>query len=403
MTILLLAFPWIAVLVFLVLFTRIPSELPPADALDPERALRVSVVIPARNEAVNIENCLSSIAASTYPDFEIIVVDDRSGDETVALCRSVPAGNPSRIVVIDGEELPEGWLGKPWACWQGAQVSDGEFLLFTDADTMHGPQMLSRAVAGLYQDEADLMTVLGRQLMGSFWERLVQPQIFLLMLFRFPDFERAVRNPHWRDAIANGQYILFPRSAYDEIGGHVAVQAEVVEGMALAMLVKREGKQLRIRSAVDDLHTRMYRSLAGIIEGWSKNIVVGGWLSVPPSLRGAVAPVAIAAGVSLWIAPPVVLLAGLVGWVAGRTPAAVVRCGVRRECRDLDVLHSRHAWTATVRIPLSPRGVGGRVHLPTLLEARSKRRMEGKALYRVCALGDALMREHRAGRRAQHP
>ena len=173
--------------------------------------------------------------------------------------------------------------------------------------------------------------------------------------------------------------------------------------MALAMLVKREGKQLRIRSAVDDLHTRMYRSLAGIIEGWSKNIVVGGWLSVPPSLRGAVAPVAIAAGVSLWIAPPVVLLAGLVGWVAGRTPAAVVRCGVRRECRDLDVLHSRHAWTATVRIPLSPRGVGGRVHLPTLLEARSKRRMEGKALYRVCALGDALMREHRAGRRAQHP
>lgn len=158
MTILLLAFPWIAVLVFLVLFTRIPSELPPADALDPERALRVSVVIPARNEAVNIENCLSSIAASTYPDFEIIVVDDRSGDETVALSRSVPAGNPSRIVVIDGEELPEGWLGKPWACWQGAQVSDGEFLLFTDADTMHGPQMLSRAVAGLYQDEADLMT-----------------------------------------------------------------------------------------------------------------------------------------------------------------------------------------------------------------------------------------------------
>ena len=157
MTILLLAFPWIAVLVFLVLFTRIPSELPPADALDPERALRVSVVIPARNEAVNIENCLSSIAASTYPDFEIIVVDDRSGDETVALSRSVPAGNPSRIVVIDGEELPEGWLGKPWACWQGAQVSDGEFLLFTDADTMHGPQMLSRAVAGLYQDEADLI------------------------------------------------------------------------------------------------------------------------------------------------------------------------------------------------------------------------------------------------------
>lgn len=317
MTILLLAFPWIAVLVFLVLFTRVPSELPPAEALDPERALRVSVVIPARNEALNIENCVASIAASTYPDFEIIVVDDCSDDGTAAIARSVPTGNAGRITVIDGKELPEGWLGKPWACWQGAQVSDGDFLLFTDADTTHGPQMLSRAVAGLYEDEADLMTVLGRQLMESFWERLVQPQIFLLMLFRFPDFERAARNPRWRDAIANGQYILFPRSAYDEIGGHVSVQGEVVEDMALAMLVKREGKQLRIRSAVDDLQTRMYRSLAGLIEGWSKNIVVGGWLSVPPALRSVVAPAMLAAGVSLWIAPPIVLLAGLAGWVPG--------------------------------------------------------------------------------------
>ena len=317
MTIFLFAFPWIAVLVSLFLFVRIPRELPAADALDPERALRVSVIIPARNEAVNIESCVASVAASTYPDFEIIVVDDRSRDETALLARSVPRGNASRIAVIDGQELPEGWLGKPWACWQGAQAADGGFLLFTDADTTHGPRMLTRAVAGLYQDEADLMSVLGQQLMGSFWECLVQPQIFLLMLFRFPDFERAVRNPRWRDAIANGQYILFTQGAYYEIGGHVSVRGEVVEDMALAMLVKREGKRLRIRSAVDDLQTRMYRSLAGLIGGWSKNILLGGWLSVPPFLRGVVAPIALAAGVSLWIAPPAVLLAGLAGWVGG--------------------------------------------------------------------------------------
>ena len=131
MTIFLFAFPWIAVLVSLFLFVRIPRELPAADALDPERALRVSVIIPARNEAVNIESCVASVAASTYPDFEIIVVDDRSGDETALLARSVPRGNASRIAVIDGQELPEGWLGKPWACWQGAQAADGGFLLFT--------------------------------------------------------------------------------------------------------------------------------------------------------------------------------------------------------------------------------------------------------------------------------
>jgi chlorobactene glucosyltransferase len=219
--------------------------------------------------------------------------------------------------VIDGQELPEEWLGKPWACWQGARAADGDFLLFTDADTTHGPQMLSRAVAGLHEDDADLMTVLGQQLMGSFWERLVQPQVFMLMLFRFPDFERAVKNECWRDAIANGQYILFPRGAYDEIGGHDSVRGEVVEDMALAMLVKREGKRLRIRSAAGDLQTRMYRSLAELIEGWSKNIVMGVWLSVPPVFRTVVTPILWAVGVALWIVPPVVLLAGSVGWVVG--------------------------------------------------------------------------------------
>jgi chlorobactene glucosyltransferase len=159
------------------------------------------------------------------------------------------------------------------------------------------------------------MTVLGRQLMGSFWERLIQPQVFFLMLFRFPDFERAVRNARWRDALANGQYMLFRHEAYDDIGGHVSVKDEVVEDMALAMLVKREGKQLRLRSAVQDLQTRMYRSLAGLVEGWSKNIVVGGWMTVPPLSRTVVSPIAFLVGVALWLAPPMVLLTGVTGWL----------------------------------------------------------------------------------------
>ena len=122
MTILLLAFPWIAVLVFLVLFTRIPSELPPADALDPERALRVSVVIPERNEAVNIENCLSSIAASTYPDFEIIVVDNGSTDRTAQLARDSGA----RVV-----EEPRKGYGS--ACLAGiAAVDAPDIVAFLD-------------------------------------------------------------------------------------------------------------------------------------------------------------------------------------------------------------------------------------------------------------------------------
>ena len=147
----------------------------------------MSVVVPARDEAVNIGSCVASLAASTYPDFELVVVDDRSSDGTATLARAMGPGNARALRVLDGTELPEGWLGKPWACAQGAAGATGELLLFTDADTVHGPDLLGRAVAALEEDRADLLTVTGRQLMGSFWERLVQPQIFLMMIFRFHD------------------------------------------------------------------------------------------------------------------------------------------------------------------------------------------------------------------------
>ena len=336
MTPLLFALPWIGILLFVCFIARAPSELPHARTGATEEsggvhdegvrvagrdpaAVRppVSVIVPARNEAHNIERCVSSIAASEYPDFEIIVVDDRSDDGTGGLARRVSVGNARRVTVVDGEELPQGWLGKPWACHQGARLATGDLLLFTDADTTHGVALMGRAVAGLEEEAADLLTVVGRQLMETFWERLVQPQIFLVMLFRFPDFERAAKNGRWRDAIANGQYLLFPRASYTALGGHPAVKDEVVEDLALAQLVKRKEQRLRIRSAESDFATRMYRSLAQIVEGWSKNIVIGGLQSVPALLRPVVPPVALMSGVALWLAPPVVLVLSAIGWAVG--------------------------------------------------------------------------------------
>jgi len=313
MTPLLFALPWVGVLAFLILVVRPPRELPPAEAASTGRQPRVSVIIPARNEILNIGNCVTSVSHSLYPDFEIIVIDDRSDDGTAELARSLPLANARRILVLDGKELPGGWLGKPWACWQGFQYADGDVLLFTDADTTHGPRLMARAVAGMHEERADLLTVIGRQLMESFWERLVQPQIFMTMVFRFPRFESTARSGRWRDAIANGQYILMPRSSYLAIGGHEAVRDQVVEDLALAQLVKREGRQLRVRMAQEDFATRMYRSLGGIIEGWSKNILMGGLQSLTPALRPFMFPVAMAVGIGLWIVPPVVLLAALFG------------------------------------------------------------------------------------------
>lgn len=273
----------------------------------------MSVIVPARNEAVNIEACMRSVTSSRYPAFEVIVVDDRSEDGTADLARSLDAGSARRLRVLDGAELPPGWLGKPWACHQGARVAAGDLLLFTDADTRHDPELLARAVAGAHEEGADLLTVVGRQLMESFWERLVQPQIFMLMLFRFPRLEDTARNPRWRDAIANGQYLLFRRAAYDALGGHESVRDEVVEDLALAQRVKRAGLALRIRGAEAYLATRMYRSLGQIVSGWSKNIVLGGLQSVPRWLRPLMPPVSLGVGVALWIAPPLALVAALAG------------------------------------------------------------------------------------------
>jgi chlorobactene glucosyltransferase len=311
---LLFAFPWLALMLFAVLVARFPSELPDASqTVDDDRLPSVSIVVPARDEALNIVSCLRSLVDSDYPDFEVIVVDDRSTDDTAGLARSVHRGNATRVMVVEGEVLPDGWLGKPWACGQGARVASGSLLLFTDADTTHGPTLLRRAVVGLHDERADLLTLVGRQLMESFWERLVQPQIFFMMLLRFPDFERAARNGRWRDAVANGQYLLFPRESYDRLGGHEVVKDEVVEDMALAQHVKRAGMRLRIRSAESGLSTRMYRSLPDLVEGWSKNIVTGGQQSLPRGLRSIAAPVSFFAGVLLWLVAPAVLLL----WLAG--------------------------------------------------------------------------------------
>ncbi|MBU00895.1 MAG: hypothetical protein CME14_06465 [Gemmatimonadetes bacterium] len=311
MTSILLVLPWAGIIAFLLLIVRPVRQLTNITSLDPERAPSVGVIIPARNEAENIEECLASLTKSRYPNFEIIVVDDRSEDGTAELARTVPAGNAKRLVVIDGEALPQGWLGKPWACQQGARVTSAELLLFADADTTHGENLLSRSITELQNKDADLLNVLGLQVMESFWEYLVQPQIFLAVVFRHPDLERSARSSQWQDGVANGQFMLMPRTSYEAIGGHESVRDRVLEDLALAQTVKRHGRTLVIRMAMDALRTRMYRSLTGMIAGWSRLIQMGAVQGQPlVASFGAVTVTTLC----FWIVPPLMLISALAGF-----------------------------------------------------------------------------------------
>ncbi len=327
--------PWVLVLGFLVLRVRLPHRLPPAPDTVDGGWRRVSVVVPARNEERNIERVVRSLAASDYPALEVVVVDDRSEDRTTEVARAVAselAGSGVEIRVVEGADLPEGWLGKPWACHQGGLAATGDYLLFTDADTRHSPGLLRRVVADLEGSRADVMSLMGRQLMETFWERIVQPQIFTSLLFRYTN----VRDPHppekWRDAIANGQYIFFRRAVWEAIDGHAAVKGEVVEDMKMAQHLVRSGYDLEIRMAEDGFATRMYETLDELVRGWSKNVILGGTATIPPGLLRRVAPAGIFAGtVFLWLMPPALLVTGLVGaapsvttwgWIVVGTSAA---------------------------------------------------------------------------------
>lgn len=242
---------------------------------------RVVVIVPARNEARNIRRAVGSllVAAERYGEARVLVVDDGSTDETPLLLRELegtPLGGEHLQVLRLDEALPEGWMGKPRACWEGAQseVARGaDWLLFVDADTESAPDLIGRLVAGALASEADLYSIFADQELGSVAERLIMPHIFYALGVGFN--WKAINNPESKIAIANGQCILIDRAVYDAVGGHYAVRAEIAEDKALAEKVKWSGYRLYVAEGREVMSTRMYTSLPEIWEGWTKNAYLG--------------------------------------------------------------------------------------------------------------------------------
>jgi chlorobactene glucosyltransferase len=235
----------------------------------------LSIVVPARNEQRQIEACVRSLLAQRHPNFEVIVVDDCSEDETPVILQRIAGTNP-RLRVVRGEALPANWVGKPWALAQGARVAQGSWLLFTDADTVHHPDGAASAAAAAKASRLDALSLLTEQDLCTLSERALMPSLFLTILDGTGPI-CDVGNPDKPGvALFNGQYILTSRSAYDAVGGHAAVRNAIAEDLELARRFKRDGRfRIALAASSGVARTRMYRSLAEIWSGFTKNFALG--------------------------------------------------------------------------------------------------------------------------------
>ena len=238
----------------------------------PPEAPLISVCVPARNEERNIRACVEAILAQDYPNFEVIVLNDRSTDTTPEILRQL-AAQYDRMQMLQGSDLPKGWAGKPHALFQTSTAARGEWLCFVDADTFLSPNTLSACYAKAIETDADLFTIMTFQILGSFWEKVVMPIVMTALSVGFSP--RKVNDPDSKDAVANGQFLLIKRSVYDAIGGHESVKDQIVEDKAIAEQVKWNGYRLIVANGSAVARTRMYTSLPELWEGWTKNIYLG--------------------------------------------------------------------------------------------------------------------------------
>jgi chlorobactene glucosyltransferase len=329
------------------LFTLINLASWPRGRADGRLPGKVSVLIPARDEAARIEACVRAALASAHPIHELIVYDDASTDATPEILARLRAED-ARLRVVQGDGLPAGWVGKPHACHRLAAAATGDVLVFLDADVRLDPSGLARVGSLMQGLEAGVVTAVPRQDTGHFFERLVLPLLHLTYTSWFPlVLTWRARDP--RFLAANGQILALRRASYDAIGGFESVRDQVVDDMALCRRAKQGGERVVFADGHEMGRCRMYEGAAEVVRGFSKNLYPG---------------------------------------IGARLPALVVVLALYLGCFVLPYLALAAALLGIGPVPLGPAAlaVGANVLLRLLLALRFRQPLEGVLLQPLAVL-----------------
>lgn len=291
-----------------------PNRSAVNEPVDARATPRVTAIVPARNEELVIAACVESLARQREVA-QILVVDDQSSDRTADIVRKSMKEIP-HLRLVEAGGLPEGWVGKNHALWVGVRQATSPWLLFTDADALHGANAAARALEMAREHHAALVSFSPEQISRNWYEKALIPFVYLRLAKKF-SYDR-VNDPASPIAAANGQFLLIRRDVYDAIGGHQGVAGEVLEDVAIALRVKQAGQRIWFGSGKDLVRTRMYSSFEAMWEGWKKNLyrLMGGtpwaafremestlpWIPVLLILFGVKFPLLLFLGILLLIA-----------------------------------------------------------------------------------------------------
>lgn len=236
-------FTWIYLLLFMIKSITISPKLEFIENIE-KKFPKISIILPARNEEKHIRHCIDSLLKQDYPDFEIILVNDESTDKTLEIMKEFEKSHPAKIKVVNVTHRDENWIGKNWACYQGYLKSNGNLLLFTDADSFHSEKTLSLAVQNIIHNRLDAITVMPMLLCHDFLTKVTIPILTTFMHTRFSPLK--VNNAKSKIGYFIGSYFIINRDTYEKVGTHESVKHEIIEDGALGKKVKEANFKMKM-------------------------------------------------------------------------------------------------------------------------------------------------------------